>query len=118
MFRGWRLLFEFSRNTVATQPSRAFDELIVRRQILGIESLLLNDPDGVRYVLTTAMDKYKRPVAAGRILAPLGGDGLFLAEGARWRRQRRMLAPPVHAGERRHPPPTLRGSSRGAGSEA
>ena len=90
---GLRLLFEFSRNTIAAQPNNAFDDLIVRRRILGIESLLLNDPEGVRHVLTTAMDKYKRPVAASRILSALGGSGLFLAEGAQWRLQRRMLAP-------------------------
>jgi cytochrome P450 len=90
---GLWLLFEFSRNTVAAQPNNAFDDLIVRRRILGIESLLLNDPEGVRHVLTTAMDKYKRPVAASRILSALGGSGLFLAERAQWRLQRRMLAP-------------------------
>ena len=39
------------------------------------------------------MDKYKRLVAADRILGPLGGTGLFLAAGAQWRQQRRMLAP-------------------------
>jgi cytochrome P450 len=39
------------------------------------------------------MDKYKRLVGAERILGPLGGTGLFLAAGAQWRRQRRMLAP-------------------------
>ena len=47
----------------------------------------------MRHVLATAMDKYKRLVAADRILGPLGGTGLFLAAGAQWRRQRRMLAP-------------------------
>ena len=90
---GWRLLLEFSRNTVAAQPNRAFDEMIVRRRIFGIDSLLLSDPEGVRHVLTTAMEKYKRPVATGRILSALGGSGVFLAEGAQWRLQRRMLAP-------------------------
>ncbi len=90
---GWRVLFAFSRNAIAVQPKHAFEKLIVRRRILGIDSLLLNDPEGIRHVLTTAADNYKRPVSAGRILAPLGGNGLFLAEGASWRRQRRMLAP-------------------------
>jgi cytochrome P450 len=90
---GWRVLFEFSRNTVSIQPTRAFEELIVRRHIFGIDSILINEPDGVRHVLTTAMEKYKRLVAADRILAPVVGKGLLLAAGSRWRRQRRMLAP-------------------------
>jgi cytochrome P450 len=90
---GWRALYKFNRNTLSSQPQRAFDDPIIRRRILGLESLLINDPDGVRHVLATAMDKYKRLVAADRILGPLGGTGLFLAAGAQWRQQRRMLAP-------------------------
>src|SRR5215470_8823745 len=90
---GWWALFKFNRNTLSTQPQRAFEEPVIRRCILGLESLLINDPDGVRHVLATAMDKYKRLVGAERILGPLGGTGLFLAAGAQWRRQRRMLAP-------------------------
>ena len=90
---GWRVLFEFSRNSVSIQPNRAFEELIVRRRIFGIDSILVNEPDGVRHVLTTAMEKYKRLVAADRILAPIVGKGLLLAAGSQWRRQRRMLAP-------------------------
>ena len=90
---GWRVLFEVSRGTVSIQPNRAFDELIVRRRIFGIDSILINEPDGVRHVLATAMEKYKRLVAADRILAPIVGKGLLLAAGSQWRRQRRMLAP-------------------------
>jgi cytochrome P450 len=90
---GWRTLYKFNRNTLSSQPQRAFEEPVIRRCIFGLESLLINDPEGVRHVLATAMDKYKRLVAADRILGPLGGTGLFLAAGAQWRQQRRMLAP-------------------------
>jgi len=90
---GWWLLLQFSRNTVSTLPNYAFDELIRRRRILGFDSLLLSDPDGVRHVLTTGMEKYRRLVATHRVLAPLGANGLFLAAGSQWRLQRRMLAP-------------------------
>jgi cytochrome P450 len=90
---GWKVMFAFNRNTVSVQPDRAFDELIVRRRIFGIDSILINAPDGVRHVLTTAVEKYKRLVAADRILAPVVGKGLILAAGSQWRRQRRMLAP-------------------------
>src|SRR3954451_8863804 len=75
---GWRALYKFNRNTLSSQPQRAFEEPIIRRRMLGLESLLINDPDGVRHVLASAMDKYKRLVAADRILGPLGGTGLFL----------------------------------------
>jgi cytochrome P450 len=39
------------------------------------------------------MEKYQRLVFVRRVLAPLGQNGLLLAAGQPWRRQRRMLAP-------------------------
>ena len=89
----WKLLPQFARNSISTIPDYAFDRLVSRRRILGIDSLMMNDPEGVRHVLGTAMEKYKRLVSTRRVLAGLGREGMFLAEGAEWRRQRRMLAP-------------------------
>lgn len=89
----WKLLLQFTRNSISTIPDYAFDRLVSRRRVLGIESLMMNDPEGVRHVLGTAMEKYKRLVSTRRVLAGLGREGVFLAEGAEWRRQRRMLAP-------------------------
>jgi cytochrome P450 len=89
----WKLLPQFARNSISTIPDYAFDRLASRRRILGIDSLMMNDPGGVRHVLGTAMEKYRRLVSTRRILAGLGREGVFLAEGAEWRRQRRMLAP-------------------------
>lgn len=89
----WQLLLQFTRNTISAMSEEAFDVLISRRRVLGIDSLLVSDPDGVRHVLTTAMGKYQRLVATRRILGPFGSSGIFLAEGSAWRRQRRMLAP-------------------------
>src|SRR5262249_53564837 len=89
----WKLLLRFTQNSISTIPDYAFDRLVSRRRILGIESVMMNDPDGVRRVLGTAMDKYKRLISTRRVLACLGREGVFLAEGAEWRRQRRMLAP-------------------------
>lgn len=89
----WRLLLEFTRNTVSTMPDYAFDTLISRRRVLNIDTMLVNDPDGVRHVLTANVANYVRPMATYRVFRPLAGQGLFLAEGTEWRRQRRMLAP-------------------------
>jgi hypothetical protein len=54
---------------VSGLPDYAFDALISRRRVLGFDSLLLSDPDGVRYVLTTAMEKYKRLVSSQPVAA-------------------------------------------------
>ena len=47
----------------------------------------------MRHVVHDAAAKYSRPVVVARALRPIGGGGLLLAEGADWRRQRKMLAP-------------------------
>src|SRR5215472_17908586 len=90
---GWRLLLEFSRNTVSTLPDYAFDALISRRRVLGLDSMLVSDPEGIRQVLVTADGNYRRPMSSYRVFRPFAGNGVLLAEGAAWRRQRRMLAP-------------------------
>ena len=53
----------------------------------------MNDPEGVRHFLTVNAANYRRPSPVRRVAIPLGGAGLFLAEGAEWRRQRKLLAP-------------------------
>jgi cytochrome P450 len=89
----WRVLWMLPRNTLSTLPDYAFDQLIAKRTMIGIEGLLVSDPEGIRHVLATNSANYRRPSAIRRVAIPLVGDGLFLAEGADWRRQRRILAP-------------------------
>ena len=89
----WRLLREIPRSTLAIWPDYAFDILFQQRSLLGLTTALVNDPDGVRHFLTANATNYRRPVGVSRVVRPLIGDGLFLAEGTEWRRQRRLLAP-------------------------
>lgn len=88
-----RLVIETLRNTLGNWSHNAFDIPFGRRKVLGVDSLLVNDPAGVRQVLQTSMASYRRPLAAVRPVRPLAGAGVLLAEGAAWRGQRRMLAP-------------------------
>ena len=89
----WRLLWNVTRSTLSIWPDYAFDKLYIPNRVLGIETLLVSDPEGVRHVLTTNAGNYRRPTSIPRVARPLIGSGLFLAEGADWRRQRRLLAP-------------------------
>src|SRR5262249_5402903 len=89
----WRLLPAFTHNMASTLPDYLFDVAISRRRVLGIDSLLVNDPDRIRHVMAPAIGKYKRPMSTYRVFRPVAGNGLPLADGAEWRRQRRMLAP-------------------------
>jgi len=89
----WQLLWNAARSNLAIWPDYAFDVLVARNTVFGIDTVLLNDPEVARHVLGGNSANYRRPVAVRRVARPLGGAGLFLAEGDAWRRQRRLLAP-------------------------
>jgi cytochrome P450 len=87
----WRLVT--TTDALKIWPDFAFEIDFNRRRVLGIDTFLLNDPEDIRHVLTANAANWRRPILMNRIARPLGGEGLFLAEGAAWRRQRRLLAP-------------------------
>lgn len=88
-----RLVMASLRNSLAIWPDYAFEVSFSRNTIFGVESVLINDPAGIRQVMATNAANYVRPAMMARILRPLLGRGLFLAEGGEWRRQRRQLSP-------------------------
>jgi cytochrome P450 len=88
-----KLLFTSIRNSLAIWPDYAFDVPFSRNTLFGVESVLINDPVGVRQVMATNAANYVRPPMMPRILRSLLGKGVFLAEGVDWRRQRRLLSP-------------------------
>lgn len=81
------------RNTLATWGKPAYELTIVSRPFLGRQSLLVNEPAAIRRVLVDNHGAYGRAPAGVRILEPITGKGLFLAEGDDWKRQRRLMAP-------------------------
>jgi cytochrome P450 len=88
-----KLLLGSIRDSLSIWPDYAFDVDFNRGKLFGIESVLVNDPAGVRHVVATNAANYVRPVILPRILRALAGNGVFLAEGIEWRRQRRLLSP-------------------------
>ena len=87
------LLWNAIRSSLAIWPDYAFDILTARNKVFGLETVLVNDPEAIRYVLISQAQNYQRPVSVRRIARVLGNEGLFVAEGGEWRRQRRLLAP-------------------------
>jgi cytochrome P450 len=87
------LLLGSIRNSLAIWPNYAFDIAFNRNTLFGVESALINDPAGVRHMMATNAANYVRPAMLPRIMRPLTGRGIFLAEGGEWRRQRRLLSP-------------------------
>jgi len=72
---------------------QAYEEDIVRGRFLGRSSFILNIPDAIRHVLVDNFENYTRTPAGLRVLRPILGEGLLIAEGRAWKHQRRTLAP-------------------------
>ena len=81
------------RNPLELWGPMAYREEVLRGRFLGREQLMLNDPEAIRHVLVANNDNYGRNIGTKRVLQPVVGSGLFLAEGEAWRRQRRTIAP-------------------------
>lgn len=80
-------------SVIATWGQRAYEEDIIRGRFFGRSSFILNTPDAIRHVLVDNYENYTRTPAAYRVLRPVLGEGLLIAEGRAWKHQRRTLAP-------------------------
>jgi cytochrome P450 len=78
---------------IGTWGQRAYEEDIVRGRFVGRASFILNTPDAIRHVLVDNYENYTRTPAGIRVLRPMLGEGLLIAEGRAWKHQRRTLAP-------------------------
>jgi cytochrome P450 len=78
---------------IATWGQRAYEEDVIRGRFLGRSSFILNTPDTIRHVLVDNYENYTRTPAGFRVLRPMLGEGLLIAEGRAWKHQRRTLAP-------------------------
>ncbi len=78
-------------------PASAFEEEVIASSFLWRRMFLLSSPAAIQHVLVNNAGNYMRPAAARRGLEPVLGDGLFLAEGEEWRRQRKLVQPFLNA---------------------
>ena len=80
-------------SAIGTWGQRAYEEDIIEGRFFGRGSFILNTPDAIRHVLVDNYENYVRTPAAIRVLRPMLGEGLLIAEGRAWKHQRRTLAP-------------------------
>src|ERR1700688_3216050 len=78
---------------IATWGQPAYEEDIIQGRFLGRSSFIVNTPDAIRHVLVDNYENYTRTPAGIRVLRPMLGEGLLIAEGRAWKHQRRTLAP-------------------------
>jgi unspecific monooxygenase len=81
------------KSAIGTWGQRAYEEDIIKGRFFGHASFILNAPDDIRHVLVDNYENYTRTAAGIRVLKPILGEGLLLAESRTWKHQRRTLAP-------------------------
>jgi unspecific monooxygenase len=81
------------KNAIATWGQRAYEDDVIQGRFFGRSSFIVNTPDAIRHVLVDNYENYTRTPAGIRVLRPILGEGLLLAEGRAWKNQRRTLAP-------------------------
>jgi cytochrome P450 len=81
------------KSAIGTWGQRAYEEDIIKGRFFGHGSFILNTPDAIRHVLVDNYENYTRTAAGIRVLRPMLGEGLLIAEGRAWKYQRRTLAP-------------------------
>jgi cytochrome P450 len=80
-------------SAIGTWGQRAYEEDIIQGRFFWRNSFILNTPDAIRHVLVDNYENYTRTPAGIRVLRPMLGEGLLIAEGRAWKHQRRTLAP-------------------------
>src|SRR5579864_5383914 len=81
------------KNPLSGFSQNAFEDEVVTRRLFGHQQIVLNRPAAIRHVLIDNTDNYTRTAASIRLLYPIVGRGLLLAEGENWKEQRRTAAP-------------------------
>jgi cytochrome P450 len=86
-------LVAMRESVIGTWGQRAYEEDIIQGRFFGRSSFILNTPEAIRHVLVDNYENYTRTPAGFRVLRPVLGEGLLIAEGRAWKHQRRTLAP-------------------------
>jgi unspecific monooxygenase len=81
------------KSAIETWSQRAYEEDVIQGRFFGRSSFILNTPDAIRHVLVDNYENYTRTPVGLRVLRPMLGEGLLIAEGRAWKHQRRTLSP-------------------------
>jgi cytochrome P450 len=68
---------------------------VVRLRLGPLRAALVSKPELIEEVLVTRAKSFHKGVNE-QLVRPTAGNGIFLSEGDYWKRQRRMVSPPMH----------------------
>ena len=87
-----QLLRTVISNPIKAWPRAVFHDRLYRRRVFGQDIVYVMAPDLIRTVLLEDADNFEKGEIARRTLGPGLGDSILVADGSRWRWQRRAVA--------------------------
>lgn len=87
------LIWTVVDNPIRAWPRALYRERLVRSRVLGRDAIYVMAPELIRQVLLDEADNVEKGELSRRALGPALGDAILTADGARWRWQRRAVAP-------------------------
>jgi cytochrome P450 len=88
-----RTVREGDGNLLSLVPKAAYEKSVTPLGYSRRGIILINDPEGIRSVMTNPTGLFPKNDLFAGALGPLVGDSIFVSEGERWEQQRRMIDP-------------------------
>ncbi|MCR0985258.1 cytochrome P450 [Roseomonas populi] len=88
-----KVLLSRDANLLTALPRRAYDMFMGERAMGDRRLYLINHPETAREVMVERAENYPKAAVFVDALSPLVGDGVFVANGRSWRRQRDLIRP-------------------------
>ncbi|MBC7164481.1 MAG: cytochrome P450 [Roseovarius sp.] len=110
----WRYLRLFRADILSAQPARLYRAWMAEFRTPFFRSYLCNDPALVDLVLRERPDDFPKSTRVSEGLRPLLGESVFVTNGERWKRQRRIIDPAFEGGRLRDTFPAMVAAGEGA----
>ncbi len=88
-----RMLLGMQRSYLANFIEKSYEMKMGHIWLPGRDIYMPNQPDLVRRILVTEADHYPKSDMVSKMLRMLLGDGIFVSNGEKWKKQRRMIDP-------------------------
>ncbi len=103
----WRYARLFRADILSAQPARLYRAKMAEFRTPFFRSYLVNQPDLIDTVLKERPMDFPKSARISEGLRPLLGDSVFLTNGTRWQRQRRIIDPAFEGGRLRDTFPAM-----------
>lgn len=97
----------FRSDILSAQPAKLYRAWMAEFKTPFFRSYMVNQPDLVRYVLREHNDDFPKSSRVSEGLRPLLGESVFLTNGEKWKRQRRIIDPAFEGGRLRDTFPAM-----------